>query len=467
MFLLYLSILLIYYNIQHNMFVHSFRRIPKIDAHKINAIYSQTDHPHTLLSYRLTHIHSKRSLPKSKNNLFNVFEAEMDDLDYATSSNVHHKKSKSAHHYVAKTPNQLNYYQYLQNKDVNLVLCHGPAGTGKTLFACNAAAEQLKNGNIQKIVLTRPVVSVDEELGFLPGDIACKMDPWTRPIFDVLSEFFNRKDIDDMVRNGIIEISPLAFMRGRTFKNAFIIADEMQNSSPNQMMMLTTRIGLGSKMAITGDLLQSDRCSNNGLLDLVKRIKIYKPFGIEMVELGKEDVFRSEVVSRILELYQIELNGGAYAGNIPYSRPYTPPSDITTETSTSSVDQSTDVSFGISPQKEVNVGTDIDRDRDIFLSEVPCSNGEDVLVDEALRAAEEVEIMEKDMIYLERNSELEVSAGIEEDMVYITKTSPEDTPTYDDILKKRNMDAALIPKYHIPSSVLKYLENKTNELEKR
>ena len=270
-------------------------------------------------------------------------------------------------------------------------------------------------------------------------------------------------------------------MRGRTFKNAFIIADEMQNSSPNQMMMLTTRIGLGSKMAITGDLLQSDRCSNNGLLDLVKRIKIYKPFGIEMVELGKEDVFRSEVVSRILELYQIELNGvGTTSGTyIPYrSVSPTTPSETNSEDASSSMGQSSDVSFGISPLKDIDVGRDRDQDRDIFLSEVPCSNGEnDVLVDEALRAAEEVEIMEKDMIYLERNSELEVAAGIEEDMVIITNDGgvvlqPNTVEEKDATLSSRqihtsNGDAALIPRYHMPSSVLKYLENKTDEINRQ
>ena len=112
----------------------------------------------------------------------------------------------------------------------------------------------------------------------LPGSLINKMHPWTRPIFDILEEFYSQRDIDSMVHSGAIEISPLAFMRGRTFKDAFIIADEMQNSSPNQMLMLATRLGEGSRMVVTGDLKQSDRCENNGLLDLMHRIFEYNKF---------------------------------------------------------------------------------------------------------------------------------------------------------------------------------------------
>ena len=132
------------------------------------------------------------------------------------------------------------------------------------------------------------------------------MHPWTRPIFDILEEFYSTRDIEDMLRDGVIEISPLAFMRGRTFKRAFVIADEMQNSSPNQMLMLATRLGEGSKLVITGDLKQSDRCENNGLLDLMTRLdsaqKGYKE--IQMVNFGNMDVQRSSVVSKILKLYE-------------------------------------------------------------------------------------------------------------------------------------------------------------------
>jgi phosphate starvation-inducible PhoH-like protein len=212
-----------------------------------------------------------------------------------------------APNYTPQTPNQKLYVESLRNLDTKIVLGVGPAGCGKTLFACNRAVEMLKSGSIQKIVLTRPLVSVEEEIGFLPGNIISKMDPWTRPIFDILQETYSKRDMDTMLQTGVIEISPLAYMRGRTFKNAFIIADEMQNSSPNQMLMVTTRIGTNSKMVITGDLKQSDRMDNNGLYDLIHKLKSASKFGpvpgIELVEMNTKDVRRSEIVSTILNIY--------------------------------------------------------------------------------------------------------------------------------------------------------------------
>jgi len=200
--------------------------------------------------------------------------------------------------------NQENYVKWLEDRRVSILLGVGPAGTGKTLFACNAAVKALKSGEAQKIIMTRPVVPVEEDIGFLPGDLITKMNPWTRPIFDILTEFYMQKDIDAMLQSGVIEISPLAFMRGRTFKRAFIVADEMQNSSPNQMLMLTTRIGEGSKMVITGDLKQSDRSVDNGLADLMKKLKSYGDCeSIKMVEMNVADVERSAAVSKILDIY--------------------------------------------------------------------------------------------------------------------------------------------------------------------
>jgi phosphate starvation-inducible PhoH-like protein len=205
---------------------------------------------------------------------------------------------------LQKTLNQGKYINLMKTQD--LVVCLGPAGTGKTMFACMEAIEQLKNKDINRIVITRPIVSVeDEQLGFLPGNINQKMDPWTRPIIDIFLEYYNMADITQMMKNRVIEISPLAYMRGRTFKNSFIIADEMQNSSPNQMMMLTTRIGDNTKMVITGDLCQSDRSLNNGLSDFIEKFKIYpKNSTISLIELGKEDVKRSETVKTVLEIYE-------------------------------------------------------------------------------------------------------------------------------------------------------------------
>ena len=208
--------------------------------------------------------------------------------------------------YSPRSHNQKQYVKYLDDPNVSLLLGVGPAGTGKTLFACSAAAQEMKRGSIQKIILTRPVIPVEEEeLGFLPGNLIHKMNPWTRPMFDVLNEFYNQRDIDIMLQSGAIEISPLAYMRGRTFKRAFVIADEMQNSSPGQMIMLTTRLGEGSKMVITGDLKQSDRTMDNGLADFIQKYKMYSGDrkSIQIVEMGVQDIERSPLVSRILDIY--------------------------------------------------------------------------------------------------------------------------------------------------------------------
>ena len=207
--------------------------------------------------------------------------------------------------YNPRGPNQKKYVELLSNSSVDIVVGLGPAGTGKTLFACATAVQQLHHGHIQKIVLTRPVVPVEEDIGYLPGNMVAKMNPWTRPIFDILEEFYSTRDIDTMLNSGVIEISPLGFMRGRTFKRAFIIADEMQNSSPNQMLMLATRLGEKSKMVVTGDLKQSDRMENNGLLDLKNKIEAFDGERdlIRMVTMTSKDVQRSAVVSKVLQLY--------------------------------------------------------------------------------------------------------------------------------------------------------------------
>ena len=220
--------------------------------------------------------------------------------------------------YKPRSENQSRYVKFLCDKNTPIVIGVGPAGSGKTLFACNQAVLALKSGAVDKIILTRPVVPVEEDIGFLPGSLINKMDPWTRPIFDILLEFYQQKDIDGMLHSGALEISPLAYMRGRTFKKAFVIADEMQNSSPNQMLMLTTRIGDGSKMVITGDLKQSDRGIDNGLADLMRKIKYYETLqnklgnnnnnelGIRIIEMVGADIQRSPIVAKLLDIYSYE-----------------------------------------------------------------------------------------------------------------------------------------------------------------
>jgi len=160
-------------------------------------------------------------------------------------------------------------------------------------------------GGIQKIVITRPMVSVeDESVGFLPGDMTQKMAPWTRPIFDIFHEYFDPLDVQDMIVKGVIEISPLAYMRGRTFKDAFVIGDETQNSTPSQMKMLMTRLGRGSQMVITGDTHQSDRMVGNGLVDFRRLFNNYHNAEyIKFVELGKVDIQRHPAVAEVLGIY--------------------------------------------------------------------------------------------------------------------------------------------------------------------
>jgi len=207
--------------------------------------------------------------------------------------------------YKPKTENQHIYVNVLNSIDDSITIVVGPAGTGKTLMACNIAINYLKESKIDKIIITRPVVPVEEEIGFLPGSLEKKMDPWTRPIFDIFEEFYSKKEINNMINNGQIEISPLGFMRGRTFKKAFIIADEMQNSSPNQMYMLLTRIGVNSRMVITGDLEQSDRLENNGLKDLIEKYELKGNLTkINLIKLNKNDIQRSELVNQVIHLYE-------------------------------------------------------------------------------------------------------------------------------------------------------------------
>jgi len=216
--------------------------------------------------------------------------------------------STTSNIYKPKTINQQKYLQAIENENTKLVIVNGPAGTGKTLFACISAIELLKNNNIDKIILTRPLVSVEEEIGFLPGNINQKMDPWTKPILDIFSEYYNRLDIEKMIYNNILEIIPLGLMRGRTFKKSYIIADEMQNSTPNQMKMITTRIGEDSKMIITGDLNQSDLKDKNGLHDLITKYETYNNLNelnelIQFIKLENTDIERSKIVKTIMNIY--------------------------------------------------------------------------------------------------------------------------------------------------------------------
>ena len=203
---------------------------------------------------------------------------------------------------LPKTDGHKYYLSCLKDNDV--VFCTGPAGTGKTYLAVANAINSLKDRKIEKIILSRPAVEAGEKIGFLPGDIKEKVDPYLRPIYDALYDMMPFDKVDKKIISGEIEIAPLAFMRGRTLKNSYIIIDEAQNTTTVQMKMLLTRLGEGSKMVITGDLTQVDLPAGqiSGLshsIDILKKIK-----GIEILKLDVSDIVRHPIVSKIIDAYE-------------------------------------------------------------------------------------------------------------------------------------------------------------------
>lgn len=202
---------------------------------------------------------------------------------------------------------QEDYLYSLANPDNNIVFAIGPAGTGKTLLCTLMGIKEFMEREVKKIIITRPAVSVDEQHGFLPGDLNEKMAPWTRPIFDIFEKHFSVAQIESMLEERIIEIAPLAYMRGRTFEDCWIIADEMQNATQSQMKMLLTRIGNNTKMVVTGDLKQHDRgFSENGLSDFIKLVKQYEQTDLTHIAISRfdmMDVERHPAVIEVLKIY--------------------------------------------------------------------------------------------------------------------------------------------------------------------
>jgi phosphate starvation-inducible PhoH-like protein len=201
-----------------------------------------------------------------------------------------------------RTPRQVEYLRHIQAHDITFGL--GPAGTGKTYLAVACAVDAFEREQVQRIILTRPAVEAGERLGFLPGDLTQKVDPYLRPLYDALYDLMGFDRVAKLFERQCIEIAPLAFMRGRTLSNAFIILDEAQNTTPEQMKMFLTRIGIGSRAVVTGDLTQIDlpRGHKCGLRDAVKTLEGVR--GIAYTRFTKDDVVRHPLVARIVEAYE-------------------------------------------------------------------------------------------------------------------------------------------------------------------
>ena len=210
-----------------------------------------------------------------------------------------------------RTPTQNLYLQNIATHDITFGI--GPAGTGKTYLAVAMAVSHLRARRVKRIILTRPAVEAGEKLGFLPGDIQAKVDPYLRPLYDALFDMIDAERFEQYLQSGIIEVAPLAFMRGRTLNDAFIILDEAQNTTPEQMKMFLTRMGFSSKMVITGDVTQIDlpKHQRSGLVEAIRILKGIE--GIAFVHFKESDVVRHPLVARIIKAYEEAERGGGGA----------------------------------------------------------------------------------------------------------------------------------------------------------
>ena len=195
-----------------------------------------------------------------------------------------------------KTPGQCKYMLALRYQKP-IIIGTGPAGSGKTMLACQIAIENIHKYSRSRVILTRPIVAADEDMGYLPGDLFQKMEPWTKPMYDIFEKHLTHNQMD---RSIVIE--PLGYMRGRTFDDTIIIADEMQNSTPNQMKMLLTRVGEGTRLIVTGDMEQSDLGPENGLTDLIYKLQCVDLEYMKHIEMEDDDIVRHPAVNEVLKV---------------------------------------------------------------------------------------------------------------------------------------------------------------------
>lgn len=242
--------------------------------------------------------------PKPEN-MKTFYMHESKTIDFSQAQSHQKTRPRKAVELIPKSVNQEKYIIALLDDETDVVVVSGPAGTGKTYLAMLAAIKAMRAGECDRIILTRPAVGVDDEKhGFLPGDLNQKMEPWTRPLLDVLKEFYSVAEITHMLAEQIVEIAPLAFCRGRNFKRSWIILDEAQNATPSQLKMILTRIGVGSKLLITGDIEQTDRrTADNGLMDLLERSGRYQVPGMTLCKFDVRDVQRHKIIEHVLKMY--------------------------------------------------------------------------------------------------------------------------------------------------------------------
>ncbi len=211
-------------------------------------------------------------------------------------------KTRRGYEIRAKTFRQRQYIQAVRSHD--LTFCIGPAGTGKTFLAAVLGVQALLNNEFERLILTRPAVEAGEKLGFLPGDLQQKIDPYLRPLYDALYEFIDPEKIPGLMERGVIEVAPIAYMRGRTLNNAFVILDEAQNTTPAQMKMIVTRLGFRSRMVVTGDVTQTDLPLHQASGLAIAQKVLHSVEGISFCNLTKADVVRHPLVQRIVAAYE-------------------------------------------------------------------------------------------------------------------------------------------------------------------
>ena len=272
----------------------------KYRGNKIKIIGSKVSIKDTKDEILLLFEEARKGIDIDEDKIMETRSIKMLEIDSEDQMNLFFQTKKRK--ILPRSDNQKQYFQLLNSKDI--VFAFGPAGTGKTFLAVAKAVASLQQGLVNKIILSRPAVEAGEKLGFLPGDLKEKVDPFLRPIYDALYEMMPYDQVEKKIANNIIEIAPIAFMRGRTLENCYIILDEAQNTTKIQMKMFLTRLGKNSKMVVVGDNTQIDLISKNdsGLIDASKKLKNINDIGF--IELDKRDVVRHEIVRKIINAYE-------------------------------------------------------------------------------------------------------------------------------------------------------------------